>query len=132
MSILADTSGLLVLLDADHELRPAARMLAQREDIIVPTSVLYEVGFMATTRLGADTAQTFLEDVVSGAYTSLAVDIVDMARALELTRHYHDARIGFVDATVVALAEHLRILTLHRRHFSLFKPKGLTHLELLP
>ena len=126
---------MLVLLDADHKLHPAVRALAQKEDIIVPTSVLCEVDFMASTRLGADTAQTFLEDVVSGAYTSLTVNMLDMARALELMREYHDARIGFVDATLVALAERHRIrrvLTLDKRHFSMFRPKGLGYLELLP
>ncbi len=126
---------MLVLLDADHELHLAVRALAQKEDIIVPTSVLCEVDFMASTRLGADTAQTFLEDVVSGAYTSLTVDMSDMARALELMRQYHDAHIGFVDATLVALAERHRIrrvLTLDKRHFSIFRPKGLGYLELLP
>lgn len=135
MSILADASGLLVLLDADHALHTEVRRLAEQENIVVPTSVLCEVDFMATTRLGATTAQTFLEDVVSGAYTSLAVDTLDMTRALELMRQFRDARIGFVDASIVALAERYRlprILTLDRRHFGLFRPKGLTHLELLP
>lgn len=123
------------MLDADHELHLAVRALAQKEDIIVPTSVLCEVDFMASTRLGAETAQTFLEDVISGAYTSLNVNMSDMARALELMRQYHDARIGFVDATLVALAERHRIrrvLTLDKRHFSMFRPKGLGYLELLP
>ncbi len=109
--------------------------MAQKEDIIVPTSVLCEVDFMASTRLGADTAQTFLEDVISGAYTSLTVNMLDMTRALELMRQYHDARIGFVDATLVALAERHRIrrvLTLDKQHFSMFRPEGLGYLELLP
>lgn len=123
------------MLDADHELHLAVRALAQKEDVIVPTSVLCEVDFMASTRLGAETAQTFLEDVISGAYTSLSVNMPDMARALELMRQYHDARIGFVDASLVALAERHRIrrvLTLDKRHFSMFRPKGLGYLELLP
>lgn len=135
MSIIADTSGMLVLLDADHALHAAARALLERESVIVPSSVVCEVDYMATARLGAATAQTFLEDLGSGAYDLMQVDLADMRRALELMQQFGDARIGFVDATIVALAERYRvprILTLDRRHFGMFRPKGLEHLELLP
>ena len=135
MSILADTSGLLALLDADSAWHGAASGLLGREELLVPSSVLCEVDYMAATRLGAATAQAFLEDVVNGAYGFLNVEFTDIARALELMRAHADARIGYVDASVVALAERHRlnrVLTLDRRHFSIFRPKGLTHLELLP
>lgn len=135
MSIIADTSGMLVLLDADHALHAPARALLERESVIVPSSVICEVDYMATTRLGVATAETFLEDLVSGAYDLMQVELADVQRALELMQGYGDAHIGFVDASIMALAEryHLsRILTLDRRHFSMFRPKGLTHLELLP
>lgn len=126
---------MLVLLDADHALHAAARTLLERESVIVPSSVICEVDYMATTRLGAATAQTFLEDLVSGAYDFVQVELADMQRALELMRQYRDANLGFVDTSVMALAERLRvprILTLDRRHFTLFRPKKIAHLELLP
>jgi len=135
LSIIADTSGMLVLLDADHVLHAAARALLEHESVIVPSSVVCEVDYMATARLGAATAQTFLEDLISGAYDLMQVDLADMQRALELMRQFGDAHVGFVDATIVALAERYRvprILTLDRRHFGMFRPKGLGHLELLP
>ena len=135
MSILADTSGLLALLDVDSERHGAARTLLAQEELLVPSSVLCEVDYMVTTRLGAAVAQAFLEDVVSGAYGFLQVEFTDVARALELMRTYADAQVGYVDASVVALAERHRlnrVLTLDRRHFSMFRPKGSTHLELLP
>ncbi len=124
-----------MLLDADHARHAAARTLLERESVIVPSSVICEVDYMATTRLGAATAQVFLEDLVAGAYDFVQVELADMERALELMQIYEDARLGFVDTSVMALAERLRvprILTLDRRHFTLFRPKGMTHLELLP
>ena len=133
--IVADTSGMLVLLDADHALHASARALLERESVIVPSSVICEVDYMATTRLGAATAQTFLEDLISGAYDFAQIELADVGRALELMQQYRDANLGFVDTSVVALAERLRIsriLTLDRRHFTFLKPKGMTHLELLP
>ena len=48
---------------------------------------------------------------------------------------YADAEVGYVDASIVALAERYnlnRILTFDRRHFAMFRPKGLEYLELLP
>jgi len=48
---------------------------------------------------------------------------------------YSDIPIGFVDASLVALAESLnihRILTLDRRHFNIIRPEGIDYLELLP
>lgn len=135
MSIIADTSGVLVLLDADHALHSAARALLEKEALIVPSSILCEVDYMASTRLDAATAQSFLEDVTTGAYDFIQVELEDMQRSLTLMQTYGDARVGFVDASIVALAERYRvprILTLDRRHFSIFRPKGLTHLELLP
>jgi predicted nucleic acid-binding protein len=50
-------------------------------------------------------------------------------------RRYEDAQIGFVDATVVAIAERLklkRILTTDRRDFSLMRPRHCKEFELLP
>lgn len=136
MSILADTSGLLVLLDADHARHQEVRQLAQREAIIVPSSVLHEVDYMAAKLLGEETARTFLADVLAGEYDFLQVEMVDMSRAQDIIGDFiKTTYLGFVDATLVALAERYRvrrILTLDRRHFSMFRPKGLGHLELLP
>jgi predicted nucleic acid-binding protein len=61
--------------------------------------------------------------------------IQDLRRTLELLRRYEDARIGFVDATVVAIAERPKIhliLTTDRRAFSLIRPRHCKEFELLP
>lgn len=59
----------------------------------------------------------------------------DLRRTLELLRQYEKARIGFVDATVIAVAERLkipRILTTDRRDFSLIRPRHCKVFDLLP
>jgi predicted nucleic acid-binding protein len=59
----------------------------------------------------------------------------DLRRILELLGRYAAARIGFVDAAVVATAERLnvsRILTTDRRDFSLVRPRHCRTFELLP
>jgi hypothetical protein len=44
-------------------------------------------------------------------------------------------RVGFVDAAVLAIVEHLgepKLATLDRRHFSIMRPRHVEALELLP
>lgn len=90
---------------------------------------------MAEKNLGSATARTFIEDVAQGAYDYLQVEFADIARAQEIVASYSDVYVGFVDASIVAMAERYRIkrvLTLDWRHFTKFRPKGLGYLELLP
>ena len=60
----------------------------------------------------------------------------DLVRITELLKKYHDANIGFVDASVVAIAERLLkingILTTDRRHFAAIKPQHCKEFKLLP
>jgi len=59
----------------------------------------------------------------------------DCLRAAELLRIYVEARIGFVDASLVAVAERLkirRVLTVDRRHFDMIRPRHCDGFEILP
>ncbi len=59
----------------------------------------------------------------------------DLVRIAELLKIYRDANIGFVDASVVAIAERLKIsgvLTTDRRHFETIKPQHCKEFRLLP
>ena len=133
MSVIADTSGLIALLDHDNAFHQAARPYYQ--DLIVPGVVLAEFDYLATRRVGARIVRDFYRSVESGFVTHVATENGDLARAFEILDTYQDANIGLVDATIVATAERYqirRILTLDRRHFTMFRPQGLDYLELLP
>jgi predicted nucleic acid-binding protein len=59
----------------------------------------------------------------------------DLPRAADLMQSYADARIGFVDASIIATAERLgvaRVYTLDRRHFGLVRPRHVDSFTLLP
>ena len=50
-------------------------------------------------------------------------------------RQYADSNIGFVDASIVAVAERLdirKVLTLDRRHFGVIRPRHCPALDILP
>ena len=133
--MLADTGGLIVLIDKGYELHAAAVKLISQEQLLVPNSVLPEFDYLVSKHFGAAYAQQFIDDMIAGYYDYLSIEFEDVTRASELMRTYSEAQIGFVDASVVALAERhqiRRVLTTDRRHFSMFRPKGLEYLELLP
>ena len=76
-----------------------------------------------------------VQTVVNGEMAMEDLTVRFLRRALELLRRYEDARLGFVDASVVAIAERLkieRILTTDRRDFSLVRPRHCKQFELLP
>lgn len=59
----------------------------------------------------------------------------DLTRSLELMEQYADSAIGFVDASVIALAERLRItrqLTLNQRHFRFVRPRHCPAFDIVP
>jgi predicted nucleic acid-binding protein len=59
----------------------------------------------------------------------------DLTRCVALLKTCDDAAIGFVDASVAAIAERLKIttiLTTDRRHFSIIKGKDGNPYTLLP
>jgi len=59
----------------------------------------------------------------------------DYSRTAEIPRKYNDANIDFLDAWIVAIAERLnimKILTVDRRHFKIFRPRHCVAFEICP
>jgi len=59
----------------------------------------------------------------------------DRERAAQFVAQYRDARIGYVDAVTVAMAERLderKIATLDRRHFGMIRLRHIGAFEILP
>ena len=135
VTILADTSGILALLDRDDRHHQAAVEIVQKMTLVVPATVLSEVDYLATKYLGERVANAFLKDITEGYFNYLSIELDDIRRALEIINCYRDVSLGLVDSSLVALAERYRIrsiLTLDRRHFTLIRPQKIDYLELLP
>jgi predicted nucleic acid-binding protein len=97
--------------------------------------VLPEVDYLITSRLGSRVAIALLESIVQGDFPLENLTSTDVRRALEIVKKYVDGGIGFVDASIAALAERLRvvrILTLQRKHFQIQRPTHRDASELLP
>ncbi|HKS91735.1 MAG TPA: hypothetical protein VJQ83_07385 [Tepidiformaceae bacterium] len=74
-------------------------------------------------------------DILAGRYQVEEFQPVDYVRIREPCAQYADARIGFVDAAVLAVVERLnepKLATLDHRHFGMMRPRHADALRLLP
>ena len=136
-TILADTGPLYALIDRDDSwhARVAAWWKQQNRDVLVPVSVLPEVCYLLQSRISAKAEIAFVNSVANGEFAVEPLDNIDVARAAELMKVYADFPLGFVDATIIAMAERLEIrtiLTTDRRHFGVVRSAGLKSLVLVP
>jgi predicted nucleic acid-binding protein len=135
--VIADTGPLYALVDrrdAWHE-RVTAWWTAQARQVRVPVTVLPEVCSLLQTRIGAQAEQAFVRSVASGELIIEPVESDDVMRASVLMREYLDVPLGFVDATVIAVAERLgarEILTTDRRHFGAVRTERNRLVSLVP
>lgn len=135
MPLLLDTGILYAVADADdHWHEPARNLLrATRETLLVPVTVLPDVAYLLATRLGHRAERRFVDSIVSGELDVEPVSAADLARCADILDRYPS--IGLVDASIVAIAERLRLRTIattDRRHFEAIQPAHVSHFELVP
>lgn len=134
--ILADTSGLLALLDEGERQHQRVReaVAADRGPLVTIDLVLAELDFLLLTRLGQPAATAFLEQLLEGRCVREPVAQADLERAREILRAFEDPRFGLTDAALMAVAERLAapVLTLDRRHFGTFRDRRGEPLRIVP
>lgn len=138
--ILCDSGPLFAAADrkdADHhacvELFSGLRLARRR--LLVPATVVAEVGYMLQTKVGSFAEATFLQAIGDGDLELVDLKAEDGTRMAELVNQYDDLPLGTTDASVIALAERLglrEVATLDRRHFSVVRPRHVEALILLP
>ena len=137
MPAIVDTSALVALLRASEPQHAAvaAAIAAERGSLVVPLTVVVEAAQMVGSRLGPAAESAWLRGLAAGPWAIEPSAVPDLERAAELIDRHREADIGFVDATIVAMAERLgstRLYTLDRRDFSLIRPRHVAAFELLP
>jgi uncharacterized protein len=106
-----------------------------RRRLLVPGTVVAEVGYLLARNAGARVESLFLQALADGDFEPVDLQPRDYRRAAELVQMYADLPLGTTDATVIALAERLdvdEVATLDRRHFSVVRPSHTPLLTLLP
>lgn len=135
MAVLVDTGILYALADADDGWHDRARSWVEQcsELLIVPVTVLPEVTYLLHTRLDAQAELAFVQSVAGGELETEDLQRQDLARCVDVMRRYPE--IGFVDATMVVIAERLKVATIattDRRHFGVVKPRHTKAFALVP
>lgn len=137
MSYLLDSGYLYARLngkDASHE-AVSAVVPTRSEPVILPIPAITEVTFLLQRDLGKHAVWEFIDALNETDIRLEPPTAIDYKRAAEVLRNYNDANIDFVDACIVAMAERLnitKILTIDRRHFSIFRPRHCDTFEILP
>jgi uncharacterized protein len=135
MPLLVDTGILYALADrTDAWHQKSRRYLASaRAHLLAPVTILPEVAYLMRERIGEQAEHAFVASIAAGEIVVEDLDQTDWQRVAELMAEY-DA-IGMVDASVIAIAERLKLDTLattDRRHFTMVKPAHVERLTLVP
>ena len=85
--------------------------------------------------MGSDAELDVLGDLAGGTLEPMEVECRGLAADHRAVWMYRDMPLGTVDASVIAVAERLKvkhIATLDRKHFTVVKPAHVEAFELLP
>ena len=137
MTVLADTGALYALMNRSDSWHQRTRTWweANREPILVPVTVIPEATYLIATRLGSSYEAAFVRWLGDGDIEMEPLRPEDITRAADFLTTYADLPLGFVDASIVAMAERLDIDTLvttDRRHFAVVRPAHVPRLRLVP
>ena len=136
MISIADTGFIVALVNQrDNEHASVQAVYAQQRKILVPQTVLAEVGYLLNRDVGTAQLIKFLESLATSRFQLIGLVSQDITRTAAILSQYQDSRIDFVDASVMAVAERYNlttVLTLDRRDFSLYKPSHCSMFTLLP
>ena len=103
-----------------------------RRPLLVPGTVVAEVGYLLARNAGARVESLFLQALAAGA-SSRSISVPRLPAGGGVGGSYAD-RLGTTDATVIALAERTgvdEVATLDRRHFTVVRPSHTPSLTLL-
>lgn len=134
---LVDTGILYAMADMDDAWHESVKTFFQNtlDVLVVPVTVLPEICYLLNNHLGRDSEKKLIASIIQGELRIEGLTNDDFRRSFQLLETYSNMNIGFVDASMVAIAERLkihRILTTDRKHFSIIRPRHCRVFDLLP
>lgn len=136
-SAVVDTGIIYALADTKDSWHERAVDFVEAFDgrLIIPSTIIPEACYLLNTFLGQSAETGFINSLLKRELTIEHFKDSDLARCVELLKKYGDSNIGFVDASLIAVAERLKIpkiITTDRRHFSIIRPAHCKAFQLLP
>jgi predicted nucleic acid-binding protein len=135
MPLLVDTGILYALADRRDawHLRVKRYLEKAPQTLLAPVTIVPEVAYLLRQRIGAVAERAFVASIANGEVALEELTNRDWKRVETLTAAYEV--LGLVDASVVAVAERLKLDTLattDRRDFSLVRPAHVERFTLVP
>lgn len=136
-AVVVDTGPLLAVADRDdaHHLTCLTWFDRHNGPVIVPAPVIVEVCWLLGRRVGPGAEAAFLAGLAGGDPRIEALEAVDYQRASQLVGQYSDLDLGFVDSSVVTIAERLcidTVATINHRDFRVVRPVHVDAFHLVP
>ena len=137
MAYLLDTGFLFAFIDETDEYHQEVSLIfaSIHEPIYLPVPAVTEVAYFISKYLGPRFLEQFLVALADSDFVLEPPTSSDYLRAAEIIRKYNDANLDLVDACIFAMSERMnitKILTIDRRHFSIFRPRHCDAFEILP
>jgi predicted nucleic acid-binding protein len=137
LKVVADTGPIYALIDANDgwHARVSAWWGSVASNVVLPVTILAEVTYLLQMRIGSAAEEAFIRAVADGEFSIEPLEDEDLPRIADIMHAYRDLGLGFVDASVVAVAERLEardVLTTDRKHFGVIRPRHARALVLLP
>ena len=122
MAVLLDTGVVFAGYDRrdKHHARARELLHAEARELMLPTPTIPEIDYLLDKHLGGAARAACLTSLGDGTFYLVDLPPAGYLRVAELYRRYADLQLGYVDAAVMTIAEHLdigRIATFDRRHF---------------
>lgn len=135
--MLVDTNIWLAAGDRGSRDHAACRKVLadHRGDLAAPVPVIAETAWLLLDRGGPAAQTEFLGLITSGQLTVIDLEADDWTRIVELVDTYPNLPLDIIDASLIALAEHLgqtTIATLDHRDFRVVRPAHCDAFELIP
>lgn len=123
--------------DKNHErcVQEFMRLHKANRALLVPSFVAAESCYMIGKLGGPQAEAAFLRLLESGWFRLVDLTKSDLSRIAVLVERYHDLPLGAADASVVAVAERMRVtevMTTDVRDFSVARPVHTPRFTLLP
>ena len=135
--LILDTGALVAAAvsdDPDH-LAFVALLRSHPGQLVTCEAVIAEAAFLVERIAGSAAAGELVAGLAASGVAIEPLQRGDLDRVAELLTTYADLRLGFCDASVIALAERLGvsdIATVDHRDFTVVRPRHLAHFTLLP
>lgn len=135
MPLLVDTGVLFALADRKDAWHKRVRgyLESHPDTLLAPVTILPEVAYLLRHRIGAEAEGAFVASIADGEIAVEHLTRHDWRRTAALMAQY--GTLGLVDASVVAVAERLKltaIATTDRRDFSVIRPSHVERFTLVP